>query len=534
MSGGTHEDHKVRDRFVAFAFAAADAVMEVTDDGNIGYAAGAIETLTRRTADKLQGMVFLSIIALPDRGRVKTMLADLGPAGRMSPALVHLASGREVLFGACRLPDNPGTFVSLTQPVVRPGAIAARERDRASGALTEAGFATALSERMAEGADGDQLALLDLGDLDKLMATTDPEHRRQLLQTIGEILDQTAGADGVAGRLGGGRFGVLAPKPIDEQKLAKDLTDATAKAAPRGPPLTAKAVTIALETAGLSRADAGRAVLYAVQRFAQAELSVDGISALGPGLPALLADAAVAVAKLRETIRERRVEMALQPIVQLESLQVHHYEALCRLPDNSDPGPVIAAAEQAALAPEFDLMVAEETFAQLGRPPVRREVRVAINLSGRSIESPDFVDALEELLYKHKINPPDILFEITETASIGSLGRATQQVDRLRRRGHPICIDDLGAGAASFQYLSAFNVDFAKIDGRYIRNAATQPRDKAFLVAMIGLCRSLGIPVIAESIETADQAKASQSLGASLGQGYLLGKPTPIRDILDA
>lgn len=533
MSGGPHDDHKVRDRFVAFAFAAADAVVEVTADGKIAYAAGAIETLTRRTAEKLIGMVFLSIIAIPDRGRVKALLAEIGPAGRMSPALVHLSSGREIMLGACRLPDIGSAFLAMTQPVVRPGSIAARERDSASGALTKAGFAAAVSERMAVGADGDQLSLLDLGDLDKLMATTDPEHRRQLLHTIGEILDQAAGSDGIAGRLGDGRFGVLAAKPFDEQALADTLTAAARKAVPKAPALTAKAVTIALETSGLSRADAGRAVLYAVHRFAQAELSVDGIAALGPGLPSLLADAADAVAKLRDTIRERRISIVLQPIVLLDTGVLHHYEALCRLPDNSDPGTVIAAAEQAALAPEFDLMVADETFTQLMRAPVRREVKVAINLSGRSIESPDFIEALEALLHKHKVQPTEVLFEITETASIGSLGRATELVDRLRKRGHPICIDDLGAGAASFQYLGAFNVDFAKIDGRYVRNAATDHRDKAFLVAMIGLCRNLGIPVIAESIESAEQAMASLALGATLGQGYHFGRPAPIREVLD-
>jgi GGDEF domain-containing protein len=145
----------------------------------------------------------------------------------MSPALAHLSSGREVMLGACRLPDSTSLFISMTQPVIRPGARAARERDRASGALTEKGFATALSERMAEGADGDELALLDLGDLDKLMAMTDPEHKRQLMQTIGEILGEAAGDDGIAGRLGDGRFGVVAAKPIDEQALARDLTDAT-------------------------------------------------------------------------------------------------------------------------------------------------------------------------------------------------------------------------------------------------------------------------------------------------------------------
>src|SRR6185503_12486141 len=186
----------------------------------------------------------------------------------LSPARLRLASGREVMLGACRLPEETSTsiFATLTQTLARPSAVQAQEQDRASGALSGSGFAAALSERMANGADGDELALLDLGDFDKLLATADADHRRQLLTTIGEVLSQAAGHDGLAGRLGDGRFGILGGKPIDEDRLAKRLAGAAHKIVPAADPISVKAVTIALETSGLSRADASRAVIYAVNR----------------------------------------------------------------------------------------------------------------------------------------------------------------------------------------------------------------------------------------------------------------------------
>ncbi len=530
------DDHRVRDRFVAFAFAAADAVLEVTAGGRIAYAAGAIESMTRRAADSLTGRPFASLVAAGDRKRAAAFLAGVGPGGRLTPALINLDGGREVMLGACRLPDerDGSLFVTLTQPITRPQTALPDDHDRSSGVLSRSGFVAALFARVAEGADGDRLALLDVDGLDRAMAEADAEHKGQLLAAIGGVLRQAAGRDGVAGRLGESRFSVIGTGPIDGAKLSRRLASVASSVAPASDPIRARTATVSLEASGLSRADAGRAVIYAVQRFAQDELSVDDIAELGPELPALLAQAAQAVGRLRDTIRDRNVFIVLQPIVTLESGAIHHYEALCRLPDGSNPGPVVGAAEQAGLAPDFDLMIAEQTFAALAAAPFRsRETRIAINISGRSIESPEFVRALEALLDRRPGRPGDVLFEITETASIGNLLRATELAARLRGRGHQICIDDLGAGAASFQYLSAFAVDFAKIDGRYIRNAATDHRDKAFLVAMIGLCRNLDIPVIAESIETPDQARASQALGATLGQGYHFGRPKPVREVLD-
>jgi EAL domain-containing protein (putative c-di-GMP-specific phosphodiesterase class I) len=97
----------------------------------------------------------------------------------------------------------------------------------------------------------------------------------------------------------------------------------------------------------------------------------------------------------------------------------------------------------------------------------------------------------------------------------------------LQTRGVRICLDDFGAGAASFHYLNALPADFVKIDGRYVRNATANRRDRAFLKAIAKLCRELGTATIAEMVETEAQAAAMTDLGIGYGQGYLFGRPSP-------
>jgi len=332
----------------------------------------------------------------------------------------------------------------------------------------------------------------------------------------------------VAGRLGETRFGIVARDPIDEAGLAKRLTHVAAGAGadPGAAPLEALMAAIPIDAAGLSAGDSARALIHAIERFASGEMEIETLSKLGPTLPALLASATKSVRQLREAVVGRRVTVALQPVVTLEGRRVHHHEALARFADGGSPSAMILAAEQAGLIAELDLTIAAQALEiATQRRRGGAETRIAINLSGRSVESPHFMNQLEALLDRCACPAPGILFEVTETARIADLGRANEMVARLRARGHALCIDDLGVGAASFQYLSALEVDFVKIDGLYIRNAAANTRDRAFLMSMIGLCRSLGIPAIAEGIETEEQAAMVETLGATLGQGYLFGRP---------
>src|SRR3546814_13380438 len=97
----------------------------------------------------------------------------------------------------------------------------------------------------------------------------------------------------------------------------------------------------------------------------------------------------------------------------------------------------------------------------------------------------------------------------------------------MKARGFSMCLDDFGAGAASFQYLRALEVDYVKIDGTYTRRLLSSDRDGLLLRNLCDLCAALNIETIAAMVELDDQVARLRSLGVKIGQGYLLGRPAP-------
>jgi EAL domain-containing protein (putative c-di-GMP-specific phosphodiesterase class I) len=108
------------------------------------------------------------------------------------------------------------------------------------------------------------------------------------------------------------------------------------------------------------------------------------------------------------------------------------------------------------------------------------------------------------------------------------MSAAAGQIQRIRAAGVPVCLDDFGAGSASFRYLRELRVDYIKIDGSYVREASRTDQGRSFVSAMRDLAASTGAETIAEMIETEADAALMRKLGISLGQGWLFGKPGPL------
>jgi EAL domain-containing protein (putative c-di-GMP-specific phosphodiesterase class I) len=108
------------------------------------------------------------------------------------------------------------------------------------------------------------------------------------------------------------------------------------------------------------------------------------------------------------------------------------------------------------------------------------------------------------------------------------MSAAAGQIQRIRAAGVPVCLDDFGAGSASFRYLRELRVDYIKIDGSYVRETSRTDQGRSFVSAMRDLAASTGAETIAEMIETEADAALMRKLGISLGQGWLFGKPGPL------
>ena len=157
--------------------------------------------------------------------------------------------------------------------------------------------------------------------------------------------------------------------------------------------------------------------------------------------------------------------------------------------------------------------------------PGAMDARVAVNVSGKSITAQRYLDRLSEILDRHPWARGRLMFEITESCRMHDLQSANRCVQELRRRGYPICLDDFGAGAANFHYLSSLEVDIVKLDGWSLRNAQKAHKGRAFLKALVGLCRDLDVATVAEMVEDEAGLEFVRDCGVQYVQGYLFGRP---------
>ncbi|MBV8534778.1 MAG: EAL domain-containing protein, partial [Alphaproteobacteria bacterium] len=516
-----------RDRFVAFAFAAADLLFEVDGEGRIGYAAGALKSLTGSDAAELIGRAFTDLLDEGDRALAKVLLASLKDGGRLSPILVKLAAPRalNVALGGCR-PPSPRESSQITITVL-PARLAVDERagarDAKTGLLEKDEFVRRAEEKLRTPGGDYRLSLVEVGGLESLREQADAELSQGFMTAVGRTLRAQSADGDSAGQIAEGRFGVVHDGGFNPEIFQRQLNELAKAADIDG--VTVEANDIELSAGELSETDAARTLLYAINEFSTAKKGDFTLASLADGFRQLVADTASRVRGLRGALENKDFSIVFQPIVALAGREVHHFEVLSRFAKGG-PAEMVHFAEQLGVVAEFDLAVCERAIAAItekttgGRRPV-----LAVNISGRSLESEIFAGELDTLLREHADLAPHLMFEITESALITRMNDVQKLVARLRQRGFRVCLDDFGAGSSSFHYLNAFPVDFVKIDGKYVKNALDSARDRAFLKAMAQLCHDLDTATIAEMIETELQADLMKELGVGFGQGYLFGKP---------
>jgi EAL domain-containing protein (putative c-di-GMP-specific phosphodiesterase class I) len=153
---------------------------------------------------------------------------------------------------------------------------------------------------------------------------------------------------------------------------------------------------------------------------------------------------------------------------------------------------------------------------------------LAINISARSFLQNGFIDRVLRLVDLEPRLKGRLMFEITESAALSDLNLANTYIQRLRKAGYPVCLDDFGSGATSFSYLQALAVDTVKIDGQYIKTLTAGSRDQVLVRHLAMLCKELKINTIAEMVESKATLEALRTCNVDLVQGYYLGRPGPL------
>ncbi|MBP6734808.1 MAG: EAL domain-containing protein [Chromatiaceae bacterium] len=232
--------------------------------------------------------------------------------------------------------------------------------------------------------------------------------------------------------------------------------------------------------------------------------------------------------KIAEGLRDDRFVLHFQPIVTISTGSIHHWEVLLRLRDRRGklacPDRFIPVAEKTGQIQAIDHWVLAHAIQCLGRDSC---LRLGINLSGRAMDDPALLPDIERLLGEHRVEPTRLTFEVTETAAVSSLVRATELMKAVQRLGCGFALDDFGTGYASYAYLRRLPVDEVKIDGAFIRDLAKNQEDRIFVKAITDMAHGMGKRVTAEYVETEAIYEILGELGVDYAQGYFLGRPKP-------
>jgi EAL domain-containing protein (putative c-di-GMP-specific phosphodiesterase class I) len=161
------------------------------------------------------------------------------------------------------------------------------------------------------------------------------------------------------------------------------------------------------------------------------------------------------------------------------------------------------------------------------RRPGNGLIRIAVNVSAASLTGDAYTAAVLRMTALTPDERRRLMIEVTETAAMSDLEAADRRLRALRQAGVRVCIDDFGAGSASFDYLRGLSVDMVKIDGGFVKDLGVNPRSRTLITHLVELCGSLKLKTVAEMIETEETADALRAIGVDYGQGWLFGKATP-------
>jgi len=363
---------------------------------------------------------------------------------------------------------------------------------------------------------------------------------------LGELIRRRLAPGAFAARISGDRFAALLPTGLDDAaKFAESLREGAEKmGSMQGEhrmhvsisvgvaPLDTEAGELmhslaAAETACKAAKDRGRNRVETYQ--------VDD-----PSIVRRFTDINIA-ARLRAAISEDRLRLDAQliaPFVTGENVRPH-YELLLRMIDEDGatlgPDRFLSAANRYQLMPTIDRWVVDKALALL-KPQAAllasRPVGFAINFSGQSLNDDSFGDFLLERLENCGLDPSLFCFELTENATVASIGRAEALMRRLRRLGCGVALDDFGTGLSSLSYLRQLPVTTLKIDGSFVRDILKDTRAESMVQAIAQLARGMSITTVAEYVETDELRHRVAALGVDYGQGFAIGRPTPLQEVL--
>lgn len=386
------------------------------------------------------------------------------------------------------------------------------------------------------------IVLVDIDHYKYINETHGHEVGDKLLTHFAQILRDNLRSGDMIARMGGNEFGILLPelRASDIEYRMNSLMDAVNRK-----PLTiaqGNEISFAI-SAGVTRfpldghtadellSKANVALKEAKEKGRSRYAIFDGSQMQQQNMSRTLEGLDLVNACLQE--ESERMVLHYQPIVSLNGGKKNEfYEVLVRMIDDDGelvaPIKFIEVAEQFGLIGQIDRVVTERALKMLKAwHKTGRKVHLSVNISGKTFDDDDALEAIAKALDEHKLPEGAVVFEITETAVLRDMARVRRVIADFKRRGAHFALDDCGAGYSSFNYIRHLDLDYIKIDGTFIRNLHKNDDDDAFVKALRDVARKMKILTVAEMVENEQTAEKLKQLGVDFAQGYFYSVPMP-------
>lgn len=405
-----------------------------------------------------------------------------------------------------------------------------------------------ITDRVAACATDDGGGALLLIDIDHFKDINDLRGHAagdQVMRTLAQRLAGEVEPDMLLGRLGGDEFAVVVPGRSADSAVR--FADQLCRVISR-PPVVIGNSTVQV-TASIGVADIAPGSDYEVT-VARADLALYKAKDAGRNRARVFAtdhyDEAVhrvsVLQRVATALDEGTMRLHVQPILALDNATpdgppVVAHEVLIRLADGIDPpippGEFLPAAERTDLILRLDRWVIEQAIGALATSPAReRNLRLDVNISGRSVADPELGDWILGILARSGVAPGRLGVEITETAAIASVDAARKLATTLVTAGCGFALDDFGAGFGSFSHLKHLPFTAVKIDGEFIAHIDSDPVDLALVESVVMVAGRLGMRTVAEHVDREALVTTLRALGVDHAQGFHLGRPVPLNDLL--
>jgi diguanylate cyclase (GGDEF)-like protein/PAS domain S-box-containing protein len=388
------------------------------------------------------------------------------------------------------------------------------------------------------------LLFVDLDNFKTLNDTLGHQTGDLLLQEAARRLAACVREADTVGRLGGDEF-VL---------MMEDLSDLPEDAAAQAKAVGEKILAVVTQPYQLNGRECRSSASIGISVFGgrressneilqQADIAMYQAKAAGrntmrffaPALQAAVNARAALEEELRESIKSSQFVLYFQP--QVDRNRLIGAEALLRWNHPSrnllPPGEFIPLAEETGLILPLGKWVLEAACAQIaawaGNKQTAR-LAVSINISARQFHQPEFVEQVLHALDRAGANPANLRLELTESILVENVQDVIDKMKELKSLGLRFSLDDFGTGYSSLAYLKKLPLDQVKIDRSFVRDILTEESSAAIAQTIISLSRAMGLPVIAEGVETEEQRECLTRMGCHAFQGFLFGRPLPLEE----